>query len=40
MGEWWFLQEYGCVFSDAGTKAFRREDIDNAFREEVETWGL
>jgi hypothetical protein len=40
MGEWWYAQEYGCVFSEAETQAFRREDIDNAFREEVQTWGL
>lgn len=40
MGEWWFSQEYGCQFLDAETQAFRREDIDNAFREEVTTWAL
>jgi len=35
VGEWFFQQEYGCVFSEAETQAFRREDIDNAFREDV-----
>jgi len=40
MGEWWFQQEYGCVFSEAETQAFRREDVDNAFREGIETWEL
>jgi len=40
MGEWWYEQEYMCRFSEAETQAFRREDIDNAFREEVRTWGL
>lgn len=40
MGDWWFQQEYGCVFADAETQPFRREDIDNAFREEVEPWDL
>jgi len=40
MGEWWYAQEYGCVFSEAEAQAFRREDIDNAFRENVEIWGL
>ena len=40
MGAWWFGQEYGCEFLDAQSAAFRREDIDNAFKEEVETWNL
>jgi len=40
LGEWWFRQEYCCEFLDAETQAFRREDIDAAFREEVETWRL
>ncbi len=40
IGEWWYQQEYGCVFSEAETQAFRREDVDNAFREEIEPWAL
>ncbi len=40
MGEWWFEQEYMCRFLDAQSSAFRREDIDNAFAEEVTTWAL
>jgi len=40
MGRWWFDQEYECQFLDAESQAFRRQDIDNAFREEVETWEL
>jgi hypothetical protein len=40
LGEWWFRQEYFCEFADAETQAFRREDIDRAFTEEVETWAL
>jgi hypothetical protein len=40
MGDWWYSQEYGCAFLDAQTAAFRREDIDRAFSEEVETWEL
>ena len=40
MGEWWYQQEYGCVFLDAETQAFRREDIDQCFREDVEPWEL
>jgi len=40
LGEWWFEQEYMCRFLDAETQAFRREDVNRAFEEEVETWGL
>jgi hypothetical protein len=40
MGEWWFEQEYVCRFLDAETQAFRREDIDQCFREDVEPWEL
>jgi len=40
MGEWWYRQEYCCEFADAQSQAFRREDIDAAFREEVEAWDL
>jgi hypothetical protein len=40
IGEWWFRQEYGCEFLEAISQAFRREDIEQAFREEVETWDL
>jgi hypothetical protein len=40
MGDWWYSQEYGCAFLDAQTAAFRREDIDRAFAEEIETWEL
>jgi hypothetical protein len=40
MGEWWFEQEYMCTFLDADTQAFRREDVDMAFREDVESWEL
>jgi Terminase large subunit, T4likevirus-type, N-terminal len=40
MGDWWYQQEYMCQFSDAQTQAFRREDIDNAFREEIQPWDL
>ena len=40
LGEWWFEQEYMCRFLDAETQAFRREDIDRAFEEEVEAWDL
>jgi hypothetical protein len=40
LGEWWFEQEYMCAFLDAETQAFRREDIDRTFDEEVEPWEL
>ncbi len=40
MGAWWFDQEFGVVFLDAQTAAFKREDIDRAFSKEIETWNL
>jgi Terminase large subunit, T4likevirus-type, N-terminal len=40
MGEWWFAQEYECQFLEGETQPFRREDIEKAFEEEVETWDL
>ena len=40
MGDWWFRQEYGCDFLDAETQPFAREDIEQAFAEEVEPWDL
>jgi|SRR5215217_3585862 len=40
LGEWWFEQEYMCRFLGAETQAFRRQDVDRAFEEEVQTWEL
>jgi hypothetical protein len=40
IGAWWFDQEYLCAFLDAQSAAFRREDIDRAFAEEVTPWTL
>lgn len=40
MGDWWFEQEYQCRFLEGETQPFRREDIDKAFEEDVETWDL
>src|SRR5215211_8290456 len=40
VGEWWFKQEYFCEFLDSQSQAFRREDIDAMFSEEVEGWVL
>lgn len=31
MGDWWYQQEYNCVFQDAESSAFRSQDIDAAF---------
>jgi hypothetical protein len=38
IGEWWYDQEYGCVFLDAQSAAFARADVDAMFTEEVESW--
>ncbi len=40
MGQWWFQQEFECIFLDAETQAFTREDVDRAFVEEVAPWVL
>ncbi len=40
MGEWWYQQEYLCQFSEGRTQVFTREEVENAFREDVEIWGL
>jgi hypothetical protein len=40
MGAFYFAAEYGCEFLDSESQAFRREDIDRAFDEEVEPWTL
>jgi hypothetical protein len=40
LGEWWFQQEYGCIFGDNLTSVFHWEDIQRAFSEDVETWDL
>ena len=40
MGDWWFQQEYLCQFMDAETQAFRREDVEMAFDEDLEPWRL
>ncbi len=40
LGEWWYRQEYYAEFLDAQTQAFRREDIEAAFSEELEAWDL
>ena len=40
MGWYWFQQEFMCALLDSETAAFRREDIDRAFSEDVEVWDL
>jgi len=40
LGQWWYAQEYECVFLDAQSQAFTRAEIERAFVEEVETWAL
>ena len=40
IGEFWFEQEYLCRFLDAQSQAFRREDIERAFSDEVQAWTL
>ncbi len=40
LGEWWFCQEYMCEFMEAVDAAFRTEDIQQMFKEEVQQWEL
>jgi Terminase large subunit, T4likevirus-type, N-terminal len=40
LGDWWFRQEYLCVFLDAHSAAFSGSDVERAFTEEVEAWAL
>jgi hypothetical protein len=40
LGSFWFQQEYLCEFLDSQTQAFRSEDVERAFREEVTAWSL
>ncbi len=40
LGEWWYRQEYMCEFMDAVNSAFRTEDIEKMFKEEVKQWEL
>ncbi len=40
MGQWFFAQEYMCEFLDAESAAFRSEDIEAAFTEDIEQWRL
>jgi hypothetical protein len=38
IGQWFYQQEYECEFLDAETAAFRSEDIERAFKQDIEQW--
>jgi hypothetical protein len=40
LGEWWYKQEYECSFMEAVDSAFKIEDIEKMFSEEVKSWDL
>lgn len=40
LGQWWFDQEYRCMFMDAQSQAFRSEDIAGTMIERTEEWQL
>jgi hypothetical protein len=40
VGEWFYRQEYQCEFLDGQGAAFREEDIERMFAEEVAPWTL
>lgn len=40
LGDWWFRQEYMCEFMEAQGAAFRVEDIEQMFKEDVQEWEL
>lgn len=40
LGEWWYLQEYMCVFMDGQTSAFSFDDVERLFSDEVPAWNL
>ena len=40
LGPWFYEQEYECRFMEAETQAFRREDVERAFEQEVEPWSF
>ena len=35
LGEWWYMQEYECSFSDTTDQFFRTVDVENAFSDDV-----
>ena len=40
MGDWWFNQEYMCMFMDAQAAAFGAAEVEAAFRENIIAWQL
>jgi len=40
LGSFWFEQEYNCKFIDSQTCAFRREDLERLFSNEIEEWDI
>ena len=38
MGDWWYRQEYGAEFAEAITQAFSRDEVERAFRDDVEQY--
>lgn len=40
LGEWWYAQEFCCVFMDAESQAFTRVEVELAFAEAVDPWQL
>lgn len=40
LGEWWYSQEYECIFQDAQTSAFTWAMLEAAMAEEVVAWEL
>ncbi len=40
LGDWWFKQEYMCEFMESVDSAFRNDDIQRMFEEQIEQWEL
>lgn len=40
LGAYYFSSEYECVFNNAASSAFSAEDIEGAFKPELEVWNL
>jgi len=40
LGDWWYFQEYFCLFQDSQTAAFTFDDIQKAFSGKVKEWKL
>jgi len=40
IGQYFYEQEYCCIFNDAQEAAFRSEDIERIVKPGIETWAL